>query len=103
MSWVVLLLAGLFEIVWAVSLKYTAGFTRFWPSVLTLTSMLASVVLLAFAAKTLPLGTAYAIWVGIGAIGTVLLGILLLDEPASLARMVCVALILAGVVGLKSF
>ncbi len=101
MSWLLLVLAGLFEIGWAIGLKYTEGFTRLLPSVLTLASMAVSVVLLGLAMKTLPVGTAYAMWVGIGAVGTVLLGIALFGEPAGGLRMASVGLIVAGVVGLK--
>ena len=101
MNWFVLILAGLFEIGWAIGLKYTEGFTRLWPSVATGLSMIVSVGLLGLAMKSLPVGTAYAIWVGIGAVGTVLLGIILFDEPANTLRMVSLALIVAGIVGLK--
>jgi len=101
MSWVYLFLAGLFEIGWAVGLKYSAGFTRLWPSIGTALAMALSVVLLAMAAKTLPLGTAYAVWTGIGVIGAVALGIVLFNEPVTVARITCVVLIGAGVVGLK--
>jgi len=101
MAWFTLLLAGLLEIGWAIGLKYTDGFTRFWPSVATLSSMLVSLLLLASALRTLPLGTAYAIWTGIGAVGTVTLGIILFGEPASLGRLFCVGLIVAGIAGLK--
>jgi quaternary ammonium compound-resistance protein SugE len=101
MSWILLLLASLFEIAWAIGLKYTEGFTRLWPSVITIACLLASVSLLGLATRTLPIGTAYAVWTGIGAAGTVLCGVLLLGDPASLTRFICVALILAGVVGLK--
>ena len=101
MQWLILILAGLLEIGWAVGLKYTDGFTRLWPSVFTLSAMLASVVLLAIAMKTLPVGTAYAVWMGIGAAGTVILGIFLFGESASLLRLASVALILLGVIGLK--
>ena len=101
MAWVVLAVAGLFEVGWAIGLKYTEGFTRFWPSVATAGAMVASVVLLGWAMRTLPVGTAYAVWTGIGAAGTVALGIALFGEPASASRLVCVALILAGIVGLK--
>ena len=101
MAWVVLAVAGLFEVGWAIGLKYTEGFTRFWPSVATAVAMVASVVLLGWAMRTLPVGTAYAVWTGIGAVGTVALGIALFGEPASASRLVCVALILAGIVGLK--
>lgn len=101
MAWVVLFVAGLFEIGWAVGLKYTEGFTRFWPTVWSAVSMLASLGLLGVALRTLPLGTAYAVWTGIGSAGTVLLGILLFGESASALRLACVVLILAGIVGLK--
>ncbi|MBK1832807.1 quaternary ammonium compound efflux SMR transporter SugE [Roseibacillus ishigakijimensis] len=101
MPWILLLLAGLFEIGWAVGLKYTEGFTRPWPTVATLASMAVSVFLLGLAAKSLPIGTAYAVWTGIGAIGVVVLGIFLFNEPATAGRLLCVALILAGVLGLK--
>mgnify|MGYP001217209508 CR=1 FL=1 len=101
MAWVVLVVAGGFEVVWAIGLKYTDGFTRLWPSVATVVAMVASVVLLAWAMKTLPVGTAYAVWTGIGAVGTVILGIALFGEAATLARLACVGLIVAGIVGLK--
>ena len=101
MAWTLLLLASLFEIGWAVGLKYSDGFTRLWPSVATIVCLLASIGLLGLAARSLPIGTAYAVWTGIGAAGTVLCGILLLGDPASLKRLFCVAVILAGVVGLK--
>ena len=101
MSWLYLFLAGLFEVAWAIGLKYTDGFTRLWPSVGTVVAMVASVVLLAWAMKTLPVGTAYAVWTGIGAVGTVILGIALFGEAATLARLACVGLIVAGIVGLK--
>jgi quaternary ammonium compound-resistance protein SugE len=101
MAWIVLFVAGLFEVCWAVGLKYTEGFTRLWPSVGTVAAMTASVVLLGWAMRSLPVGTAYAVWTGIGAVGTVLLGLVLFDEPATVARLGCVALIVAGIVGLK--
>jgi quaternary ammonium compound-resistance protein SugE len=101
MAWVLLVLAGLFEMAWAIGLNYTEGFTRPWPTVGTVLAMVISVVLLGLAVKSLPVGTAYAIWTGIGAAGTVVLGIMLLGEPASAARLACVGMILAGVVGLK--
>ena len=101
MSWLYLCIAGLLEIGWAIGLKYTEGFTRFWPSAITLFFMTLSVIFLAVAVRTLPVGTAYAVWTGIGAVGTVLLGILLFGESASPARLACVALIIAGLVGLK--
>ena len=101
MAWVYLTIAGLLEVVWAIGLKYTEGFTRLWPSLFTLTAMAGSFWLLALALKTLPVGTAYGVWVGIGAAGAAALGMLLLDEPAGLARIGCILLIVAGVVGLK--
>ncbi|OOG56597.1 quaternary ammonium compound efflux SMR transporter SugE [Rhodanobacter sp. C03] len=101
MAWIYLLLAGLFEVVWAIGLKYTEGFTRLWPTVGTVTAMVISIVLLAMAVKTLPIGTAYAIWTGIGAVGAVALGIVLFGDPATLPRLLCVALIVVGIVGLK--
>jgi len=101
MHWIVLLLAGLLEVVWAVGLKYTEGFTRLVPSAVTLAAMAGSVVLLGLALRSLPLGTAYAIWTGIGTVGTVIWGIMMLDEPASVARLVCIAMIVLGIAGLK--
>jgi quaternary ammonium compound-resistance protein SugE len=101
MAWLLLLIAGLLEIGWAVGLKYTEGFTRLVPSVLTLVSMAASVGMLALALKTLPMGTAYAVWTGIGAVGTAILGIVLFGDPAGVARIGCIGLIVAGIVGLK--
>lgn len=101
MSWIYLFLAGLLEIAWAVGLKFTEGFTRFWPTVGTLAALLVSVALLGLAAKSLPIGTAYAVWTGIGAAGTVLCGMLFLGDSADAARLACVGLIVAGVVGLK--
>jgi quaternary ammonium compound-resistance protein SugE len=101
MAWVYLIFAGLFEIGWAIGLKYSEGFTRLWPSVATLASMVVSIVLLALAAKQLPIGTAYAVWTGIGAVGAVLLGMVLFHDPATPARLLCVGLILFGIVGLK--
>lgn len=101
MPWLLLLLAGLFEVAWAVGLKYSEGFTRLWPSVGTCAAMLISMALLAMAMRTLPIGTAYTVWVGIGAVGTVLLGIALWNEPVNAWRMISVAAIVAGVVGLK--
>jgi quaternary ammonium compound-resistance protein SugE len=101
MQWFILVLAGLLEIGWAIGLKYTDGFTRLWPSVFTVAAMLASVALLGAAMKTLPVGTAYAVWVGIGAAGTVILGIVLFDESISIMRLTSVGLILLGVAGLK--
>ena len=101
MPWILLLLAGLLEIAWAVGLKFTEGFTRLWPTAGTIAALVLSVALLGLAAKSLPIGTAYAVWTGIGAAGTVLCGILFLGEPATAMRLVCVALILSGVIGLK--
>ncbi len=101
MSWVYLLVAGLFEIGWAIGLKYTDGFTRLVPTVLTAISMAISLGLLGLALKTLPVGTAYAVWTGVGAVGTAILGIYLLNEPAAVGRMACIGLIVAGIVGLK--
>ena len=101
MSWVILFLAGLFEIGWAVGLKQTDGFTRPLPTVLTIASMVASLALLGLALKSLPLGTAYAVWTGIGTVGTVILGIWIYGESADLLRLGCIALIVAGILGLK--
>lgn len=101
MNWLILVVAGLFEIAWAIGLKYTEGFTRLWPSVLTATAMLISVGLLGIAMKGLPVGTAYAVWVGVGAVGTALLGIVLFAEPANAGRLISLLLIVAGIVGLK--
>jgi quaternary ammonium compound-resistance protein SugE len=101
MAWIILILAGLFEVVWAIGLKYTEGFTRLWPTVLTVLAMFISVWLLGIAMKSLPAGTAYSIWVGVGAVGTVILGMLLFNEPANVMRLFSVALIVAGVIGLK--
>ena len=101
MNWIILITAGLFEIVWAIGLKYTEGFSRLWPSVLTLLAMAVSVGLLSYAMKSLPVGTAYAIWVGVGAVGTAILGILLFGESASMARLISLGLIIAGIIGLK--
>ena len=97
MSWLLLLLAGLFEVAWAIGLKYTDGFSRPFPTQLTLIAMAVSVLLLAIAVKQLPLGTAYAVWTGIGAVGTVLMGIWLFNEPATLARVLCLLLIIVGI------
>jgi quaternary ammonium compound-resistance protein SugE len=101
MAWILLVMAGLLEIGWAIGLKYTKGFTELWPTVGTVVAMIASVSLLGIAMRTLPVGTAYAAWTGIGAIGTVMLGIVLFRESAEVGRLVCVALILAGIIGLK--
>ena len=101
MAWLTLFIAGLFEIGWAIGLKYTHGFTRLVPSLLTLASMIVSFALLGLALKTLPVGTAYAMWTGVGAVGTALLGIWLFGDPATMARLVCIAIIVSGIVGLK--
>ena len=101
MAWALLVAAGILEIGWAIGLKYTDGFTRLWPSIWTIAAMVASMYLLAVAARTLPIGTAYAVWVGIGAAGAMILGMALLGEPRTVARIACVGLIVAGVIGLK--
>jgi quaternary ammonium compound-resistance protein SugE len=101
MNWILLILAGLLEVGWAIGLKYTEGFTRPVPTVLTLLSMGVSIGLLGLAVRTLPIGTAYAVWTGIGAAGTVIAGMAMLGEPVNVGRVVCVVLILSGIVGLK--
>ena len=101
MAWIYLVVAGLFEVVWAIGLKYTEGWTRLWPSVGTLAAMAISVGLLGVAMRDLPVGTAYAVWTGIGAVGTVLLGMALFGDPVNAARLLCVGLIVAGILGLK--
>ncbi|WP_397380419.1 quaternary ammonium compound efflux SMR transporter SugE [Pseudomonas sp.] len=101
MSWLILLLAGLFEVAWAIGLKYTDGFTRPLPTLLTVSAIIVSLALLSLAMKGLPLGTAYAIWTGIGAIGTLIAGIILFGEPITLLRMISAALIICGLIGLK--
>ncbi len=101
MAWICLTLAGVFEIAWAIGLKYTEGFTRLWPSVLTGSAMLVSFALLSHSLKTLPIGTAYAVWTGIGAVGTAVVGMLLLGEPRTTARILCILLIVVGILGLK--
>ena len=101
MAWINLFIAGIFEIVWAISLKYAHGFTRLTPSVITIAGMLASFYFLAQATKTLPIGTAYAVWTGIGAAGTLILGIILFQEPVTTIRLLCISLILIGIIGLK--
>lgn len=101
MAWVLLVVAGLLEVGWAIGLKYTQGFTRPWPSVFTLAAMVLSVVLLGIAMKSLPVGTSYAVWVGVGAVGTAILGMVLFGEPATAARLVSLGLIVAGIIGLK--
>jgi len=101
MAWLILVLAGLFEIGWAIGLKYTDGFTRPWPTIGTVAAMAVSLGLLGIAMKSLPVGTAYAVWVGVGAVGTGILGIVLLGEPANAGRMISLGLIVAGIIGLK--
>ena len=101
MAWVILFVAGLLEIGWAVGLKYTEGFTRLWPTVATAVALVASMSLLGIAVRTLPLGSAYAVWTGIGSVGTAVLGIVLFREPATALRLVCIGLIVVGIVGLK--
>lgn len=101
MNWLILVLAGLFEIVWAIGLKYTDGFTKLWPTVGTVTAMVISVGLLGLAMKSLPVGTAYAVWVGVGAVGTAILGIVLFDESANWGRIISLLLIIIGIIGLK--
>ncbi|MBX3644691.1 MAG: quaternary ammonium compound efflux SMR transporter SugE [Rubrivivax sp.] len=101
MPWLLLIIAGLLEVGWAIGLKYTEGFTRLWPTVGTLAAMVISLGLLGVAMKTLPVGTSYAVWVGVGAVGTAILGIVLLGEPASAGRLISLGLIVAGIVGLK--
>jgi quaternary ammonium compound-resistance protein SugE len=99
--WILLVMAGILEVGWAVGLKYTEGFTRLWPSFWTILAMTVSIYLLALAARGLPIGTAYAVWTGIGAVGTAIVGMILFDEPRDWARLVCIGLIVAGVLGLK--
>ncbi len=101
MAWVVLFIAGLFEVAWAVGLKYTQGFTKLWPSVGTVGAMAVSFLLLSKALKTIPVGTGYAVWTGIGAVGTFVVGMAILGEPRDVGRLACVSLIIAGIVGLK--
>ena len=101
MAWVILAIAGIFEVGWAIGLKYTEGFTRLWPSVVTIAAMVISMGMLGISVRTLPIGTAYAIWTGIGTVGTVLWGILMLGEPTTLIRLFCLFLIIVGIVGLK--
>lgn len=101
MAWLLLVVAGLFEVGWAIGLKYTEGFTRLWPSVGTGLAMVISVVLLGVAMKSLPVGTSYAVWVGVGAVGTAILGMVLFGEPATVARLASLGLIVAGIIGLK--
>lgn len=101
MAWITLFIAGLFEVGWAIGLKYTHGFTRLWPTVLTVLSMIVSLWLLGLALKTLPVGTAYAIWTGVGTVGTAILGIILFGESTAALRLACIGLIIAGILGLK--
>jgi quaternary ammonium compound-resistance protein SugE len=101
MGWVILVVAGLFEVGWAIGLKYSAGFTRIWPTIWTVLAMIVSLWLLGIAMKGLPVGTAYSVWVGVGSVGTVILGIVLFGEPASPMRLISVAFIIAGIIGLK--
>lgn len=101
MAWIILVIAGLFEVGWAIGLKYTEGFTRLWPTIGTVAAMVISMWLLGIAMKSLPVGTAYSVWVGVGAVGTVILGIMLLGEPANAGRLISVVLIIAGIIGLK--
>ncbi|CAH9014917.1 quaternary ammonium compound efflux SMR transporter SugE [Candidatus Nitrosacidococcus sp. I8] len=101
MAWIVLIVAGLFEICWAVSLKYAEGFSKFWPSVFNISVMSVSIYLLSQALKTIPIGTGYAVYTGIGAIGTAILGIVLFSESAAFPRLICIALIISGIIGLK--
>lgn len=101
MAWTLLIVAGLFEVIWAIGLKFTAGFTKPWPSAGTLAAMIISVYLLALALKSIPVGTGYAVWTGVGVVGTALLGILLFGEAVSVARLACIGLIISGIVGLR--
>lgn len=101
MNWLILVTAGVFEVIWAIGLKYSDGLTRLWPSVGTLVAMVFSVVLLGIAMKSLPVGTAYAVWVGVGAVGTAILGIFLFEESANIGRLLSLGLIVAGIIGLK--
>ncbi len=101
MNWIILIIAGLFETAWAMGLKFSDGFTRLWPSVFTGIAMIISVVLLGYAMKALPVGTAYAVWVGVGAVGTVILGIVMMDDPVTSGRLLSLALIIAGIIGLR--
>lgn len=101
MAWVILVLAGLFEVGWAIGLKYTEGFTRLWPTLWTVLAIVSSLWLLAIAMKSLPIGTAYSVWVGVGVVGTVILGIVLFEEPINAARFISIMLIIIGIIGLK--
>jgi quaternary ammonium compound-resistance protein SugE len=102
-SWIILFIAALFEVGWAIGLKYTHGFSRLWPSIATLAAMAVSMYLLAVAARELPIGTAYAVWTGIGAVGTAVLGMVLFNEPATVARIMSMLLVVTGIIGLKVF
>jgi quaternary ammonium compound-resistance protein SugE len=102
MAWILLVVAGLFEVGWAIGLKYTHGFSRPWPTLWTSVALVASMGLLGIAVRTLPVGTAYAVWTGIGTVGTAVLGMILFDEPATTVRLVCIGLIVAGILGLKA-
>lgn len=101
MNWIILVLAGVFEVIWTIGLKYSDGFTRLWPSIGTAIAMIISVVLLGIAMKGIPVGTAYAVWTGIGTLGAVIFGIYLFNEPANLLRLFCLGLIVTGIIGLK--
>jgi quaternary ammonium compound-resistance protein SugE len=101
MSWFILFIAGLFEVIWAIGIKYTEGWTKLWPSVFTVLAMIASFYLLSMALKTIPMGTAYAIWTGVGIIGTAIFGIIYFKEPTDILRMVCILLIIIGIIGLR--
>lgn len=101
MAWTILIIAGLFEIIWAIGLKYTEGFTRLWPSVGTIAAMIVGFILLSQALRTIPVGTGYAVWTGIGVVGTAVIGMTFLGEPRDAARVICLLLIIVGIVGLK--
>ncbi len=103
MNWIILFVAGLFEVAWAIGLKYTEGFSKLWPSVFTITCMIISMALLSYSVKHLPVGTAYAVWTGIGAVGTAILGMILFNESKELVRVFFIFLIIVGIVGLKMF
>ena len=103
MTWFILFLSGLFEVAWAVGLKYSEGFSKFWPSVFTIICLAISMAGLAYAVRSLPVGTAYAVWTGIGAVGTVVLGMILFNEPKDLIRILFISMILGGIIGLKFF
>lgn len=101
MAWIILVIAGLFEVGWAIGLKYTEGFTRLWPTIWTVLAMVVSLCLLGIAMRSIPVGTAYGVWVGVGAVGTVILGIVLFGDPVNTVRIVSIVLIIAGIIGLK--